>query len=571
MKKIVRRMCALLLIFSLAYPVMAYASTATYEEGNFAISLDSKWHGITREMIETKSEGELSNQINNLGISYKKIKDIFENESRIYLIGRDNDIVIYIIINVDDKYGINRFANFEKAELEEVFSSELDDMPVDEITVFEDSSGSGETFTVSNTYESSYDAYIRDYTTIVNATIYNIKFEKYGSDFNSNEKEEMLKIIGSIDMTIDPAYADETSSEDSSIFDDAIAAGIMGGIFAIGSVIYYAIRKKDKEKERGGPFVFNDNKWAGDNSFGKSEKLAIGVKDAEKYLSELQTIFNEDIEWKRSKRKVICTNEECYDYEDFIELAKYTVYNKNTREKICDLYFYEENETNSTNIPVGFILKNNINDCTSNHIDNSSNTTVDLLKEPEDTVITEINYDSYISKESHINNTDNLTYKEDIQEPKRAVHCENKASGKLISEAFETMYNNYLADVNIMSKRVDDLDTYLLIIGTHMFALGSYVAVREHNLGMSFSEFSNYMKEKLYKDCKHNDIYKLALQALGYGLEGHKKELIDNFILKTINNWKATSGDAYKNEKNQYNWFKQMYEIGHAFGKKTVS
>lgn len=199
-------------------------------------------------------------------------------------------------------------------------------------------------------------------------------------------------------------------------------------------------------------------------------------------------------------------------------------------------------------------------------------TIAETTKESDAEAIEESEYiEQYIENNVNTKATDTDVVIEAEQNQEPIVHCKSEEDITTTNEAFETVYNKYQLDLNIISKRIDDLDAYLTIVGTHMFALGAYVAAKEHSLGMQFSEFGSYMKEKVYDNCKQNDIYKLALQALGYELEGHDKELIDNFILKTINNWKATSGDSYKNEKNQYNCFKQMYDIGHAFGNKTVS
>lgn len=106
----------------------------------------------------------------------------------------------------------------------------------------------------------------------------------------------------------------------------------------------------------------------------------------------------------------------------------------------------------------------------------------------------------------------------------------------------EGIYQQHTSDPNILAIKNMSEDTFARICGMHAFGAGAYATLMQGDFDKAIGTWNNSELLSIVDAFKKTDAYELALNKLGYPLDGNNKKVCDHIIMTGLQSTIKNSG-----------------------------
>lgn len=106
------------------------------------------------------------------------------------------------------------------------------------------------------------------------------------------------------------------------------------------------------------------------------------------------------------------------------------------------------------------------------------------------------------------------------------------------------------------------IDTYLLLLGCHALGFGAYVSISQAIFQKPIADWSVSDVRKITTAISETDVYELALNTLGYPLDGINKKCLDRVVEIAADSFKAIVPKANISDANLKIYMQVLYNAG---------
>ena len=181
------------------FPVLIYAKEYTTDDIKLKVNVDDDFIVFTRDNLDNNSD------LSELGITKESMEGILNNNN-IYLDIIKKDISYEILVIVPNTKNIfNNFANLTDTFLENIKGEYIEEIGAEISSIYKTKYN----YILVDYYDAKTGYYIVNYYTVVNANGYNFQLQKR-SEITEEEKQELKKIVDSVEIEILNEYKEET-------------------------------------------------------------------------------------------------------------------------------------------------------------------------------------------------------------------------------------------------------------------------------------------------------------------------------------------------------------------------
>ena len=127
---------------------------------------------------------------------------------------------------------------------------------------------------------------------------------------------------------------------------------------------------------------------------------------------------------------------------------------------------------------------------------------------------------------------------------------------------FENIFISHTTDPRMLAIAGQNFTTYLMVMGCHALGTAAYVALCQTKYKKPLEEFGEKEICEIAQTIHETDAYEVALNALGYKLDGNNKRCLDHIVVTANNAAQSLAGEKIHDKRYQKIFMQVCYNAG---------